>query len=310
MRLELRHLRSFLAVAEELHFGRAAQKLHLAQPSLSVQIMQLEEALGVRLLLRARRKVALTPAGEMMQQVARRLLTELSSGVEAVRSAGEVAAQMLNVGTVDLAYTRLDSVISLFSTPGPIAPGPMLSIPPLRWSMADAASLLSAVRAGALDAALVHAPVDDEQLAALPVLHERYVVALPCAHPLANGPDLPLSALADQSWLLPPRTAAPDKHDEILSFCRRAGFEPRVVAWPPTLTAALGAVAQRLGVCLVPAGAALVQPGVAFRNLRSPAVVVSLVLVWHRERPTHGARHLLSWLAQSELSATPPLPTG
>ena len=218
--MELRHLRYFVTVAEELHFGRAARRLHLSQPPLSMQIKALEEELGVMLLLRNQRHVALTSAGEVFLKEAREILTRLDSAAEAARRAGRGETGDLRVGFVTIAdYNVLPSILQRFRS----------SSPDIRLVLQEATTdvQLHELMDARMDVGFVLSPVGRAPgsaaadagalLAALPVA---------CCSPCART-DL-MKRLADWPFILFPRHMATGLYDDIIGFCRQAGFSPQV----------------------------------------------------------------------------------
>jgi DNA-binding transcriptional LysR family regulator len=214
--VEVRQLRYFVAVAEELHFGRAAERLHVAQPAVSQQVGRLERELGVRLLERTSRRVALTGDGK-------RLLDEARAALAAVDRVHTVAA--------DLSAGRA-AVLRVGTTPGV---GPRLSRAATRWR-ADVPDLtlvlvdgtvaehIAALRAGELDIALVRGMVGTPDLQAVEVWREPLQVLLPAAHPAAAAPAVPVAALAGLTLRLPDRASDPALHDALLAACSAAGI--------------------------------------------------------------------------------------
>jgi len=258
--VELRQLRYFVAVAEELHFRRAAERLHISQPPLSQQIRALEDELGFQLLVRTRRRVELTPAGAAFLRDARAILSELDGAVAGARriDAGQTGRLRINfVGS------------ALFS----IVPGTVErfrhSRPGVALELRERATVdqLRAVRAGVADVGLVRPPIeDDDQLRVQTVLRERTVAALAAAHPLAELRRVPLRRLAAEPLVLFPRDQAPGFHDLLIDSLAGAGVAPRVIQYAPEMLTIIGLVAAGTGVSLVPASVArLALDGVAYR---------------------------------------------
>ena len=203
--MEVRQLRYFVAVAEELHFGRAAERLHVAQPAVSQQVGRLERELGVRLLERTSRRVALTGDG-------RRLLDEARAALAAVERVRTVAADLsagraavLRVGTAPGVGPRLSRAAARLRT----------AVPDLTLTLVDGtvAAHISALRAGELDIALVRGEVEARDLQAVEVWREPLQVLLPAAHPAAAAAGIPIAALADLTLRLPDRATDPALHD-------------------------------------------------------------------------------------------------
>ena len=217
---ELRHLRYFVAVAEELNFSRAAERLHMAQPPLSVAIRQLEQELGTDLFVRTSREVRLTEGGVALLDGARRTLAEADAAVTAARraAAGEV-------GSLRIGYNwsaRFDTLPALGQALKRRYPDVELLAEEMRPNRMPAA-----LRAGAIDIGLALYPEVVAGLAYHTVRREPIVALLSEAHPLAHEETVGLDALANE-FLLFPRELAPRLHDFYVGLCRRAGFEPKV----------------------------------------------------------------------------------
>jgi DNA-binding transcriptional LysR family regulator len=269
--MELRHLRYFLAVAEELHFGRAAARLHIAQPPLSQQIRQLERELGYDLFLRTQRRVRLTEAGAAFQEEARALLERLEHAKAAAGRIARGEAGALGVGFVASAtYALLPRLYRRFRERHPDVA--------LALEEMSTAEQVDALRAGRIQLGLARPPVGDDTLAAEPLADEPLVAALPARHPLAARRSLPLRALAHEAFVLFPRHPRPGWIDVVQGVCRAAGFRPAVAQEVLELSTAVTLVAAGVGVTLVPASAqALRLDGVAYRPLREPSPSTRLV---------------------------------
>jgi DNA-binding transcriptional LysR family regulator len=219
--VELRHLRYFIAVAEELNFSRAAERMHMAQPPLSAAIRQLERDLGVDLFVRTTREVKLTDAGRAFLQGARRTLTDAERAAEDAKraAAGEL-------GQLRIAYswsTRFETLPVLGRAFRASHPDVEL-LGQEMWN----ARMPPAFASGTIDIALSLCPEIAAELELAPIRKERLVALLPERHPLAQEEAIPLSALADEEFVVFPREIAPRLHDAFLAIYRRAGFEPRV----------------------------------------------------------------------------------
>lgn len=277
---ELRHLRYFVAVAEELHFGRAAQRLRISQPPLSMQIQALERSLGVQLLVRTQRQVSLTRAGEAFLRESRQILAQLeAAGRLAQRvSRGEVGE--LAVGFVSSAdYNVLPPLLREFRQ----------RAPDVRLTLQESTTdrQLEALAQGRLDVGFVLPPVEDARIAYLPLHREPLLAALPTRHPLARrrGP-VSLPHLAEQPFILFPRPIAPGLYDDIVSFCRGAGFSPRVEQEAVQMQTILSLVSADMGVALIPASLVhLGRTGVTYKPLREAAPQTEIGIAWRRDDP-------------------------
>jgi DNA-binding transcriptional LysR family regulator len=277
--MELRHLRYFLAVADELHFGRAAARLHIAQPPLSQQIRQLERELGFDLFLRTHRRVRLTDAGRAFRDEASSLIERLGQATVAAQRVARGESGALAVGFVASAtYALLPRLYRRFRERHP---GVALTL-----SEMSTAEQVEALRAGRIHLGLARAPVGDETLAAEPLADEPLVVALPVRHPLAAQRALALRALAHEPFVLFPRQPRPGWIDVVQDACRTAGFQPAVAQEALELSTAVTLVAAGIGVTLVPSSAqALRLAGVVYRDLCSPAPVTRLLALHRADEP-------------------------
>ncbi|WP_225784846.1 LysR family transcriptional regulator [Xenophilus sp. Marseille-Q4582] len=246
--VELRVWRQFLAVAEELHFGRAAQRLHLTQPPVTQAIAQLEQTLGVRLFDRTRRRVALTPAGEALLPEVRELLARAQALPARARAAaaGEVGrVRLAFVSTVG--FERLPTWVRDFH-----AQSPSVS---LELVEATGDVQLEAFARGEIDTGLMlhspgQAPVGLSRLA---VSEEPLVLALPARHPLARTPRVPLAQVLEQPLVMFPRRILPSLHDAVLALYRAQGVAPRIVQEAIQMQTIVNLVWGGLGLAWVPA---------------------------------------------------------
>jgi DNA-binding transcriptional LysR family regulator len=263
--LELRQLRCFIAVAEELHFGKAAEKLGLAAPALSRQIGALESELGARLLARTTRHVTLTRAGHMLLEDARAVMMRLERTAQSVRQASVDTSRVLRVGAVDAASSSfLPGVIALFRRAQPEVD--------FRFVEAMTAPLLQMLEAGKLDLALTRPPRkgmcgEDCRFEVLRV--ERPLVLLPQGHPLAGAREVSMIDLVDEPLILPSKRIRPFAHDLVLAYFDSVGASPRIAMEATEKPAVLSAVAAGLGLALAPDWLSrLSYPGVVMRRLR------------------------------------------
>ena len=279
--MELRQLRYFVAVAEELHFRRAAARLHISQPPLSQQISALEAELGVTLLERTRRRVELTPAGEAFLRDARAVLAELDVAVSTVRAIAAGQAGFLRVGFVGSALLSIvPTAVQAFRR---ARPGVELEL--RERSTVDALRLL---RTGTIDVGLVRPPIEpDEDLRTTLVLRERTVAAVPVDHPLAALRRIPLRRMAAEPLVLFPRPQAPGFHDLLIGELAATGATPRVAQYAPEMTTIIGLVAAGIGVSPVPASVAHLEiEGVTYRPLTgAPDTELVAVTRAHEDAP-------------------------
>lgn len=262
--MEFRHVRYFVAVAEELHFGRAAERTHVAQPALSKQVRNLERELGVELLDRSKRRVKLTDAGSAFLEKAYSVLEGVGEAERAAVRAGRGEVGHLSVGfTGYTLYGVLPDVVRAF---GERFPGVELSV-----QEGCTKTLTEGLLSGRFDVGLLHPPVAEEAedaLALETVASETLIAALPEEHYLSGWPEIQVAGLADDPFVLCPRSNSPHHHDAIVAVCQAAGFVPRVVSEGGLPQTAIGLVAAGVGVSLVWESLGnLKRPGVAYAKL-------------------------------------------
>ncbi|KQV19096.1 MULTISPECIES: LysR family transcriptional regulator [unclassified Kitasatospora] len=275
--LGLRQLHAFAVLAEELHFGRAAERLGIAQPPLSQQIRRLEERVGHPLFTRGPGGVALTAAGQELLPAARRALDEIADGLDAARRTGSGEVGRLRIGfSASLALTVLPGLLLAYQE----------RYPAVRLELREltTAPQVAALHEQTIDLGLLREPPEQPGLSTRTILTEELVAVLPAAHPLAAQRAVPVAGLADESFVLLPREAGPTVHDRILRLCREAGFEPRLgqqaVEWQ-TVAALVGA---GLGVSIAPAGLRRLRlPGVTYRRLDPNTARTTVAAAWRTE---------------------------
>ncbi|MCC3770191.1 LysR family transcriptional regulator [Streptomyces sp. UNOC14_S4] len=216
--MEIRQVRYFVVVAEELHFGRAAERLHIVQSAVSQQVRRLERELGVELFDRSPRHVRLTGAGARFLPAARELLVAEERARAAVAGFAGRAARALRLGTSAGLGAHLDRLLDVFAATAPDVPVELVSAP--------ARQRTEMVASGDLDAAFVRGGMTAPGLRVVPVWRDPLVAVLPSAHPLADAPDVALADLAALPLRLPPRRDIPALVDLVVTACHDAGFEP------------------------------------------------------------------------------------
>jgi DNA-binding transcriptional LysR family regulator len=296
--VELRHLRYFIAVAEELNFSRAAERMHMAQPPLSAAIRQLERDVGVELFVRTTREVKLTDAGSAFLQGARRTLADAERAAEDAKraAAGEL-------GRLRIAYswsTRFETLPALGRAFRAGHPDVELLAQEM-WN----ARMPAAFGTGSIDVALSLCPEIAAELELVPIRTERMVALLPEAHPLAAEDAIPLAALADEEFIVFPREIAPRLHEAFLAFYRRAGFEPRVrnesfhTGWD------LGVLAEVPAAAVAPQTVAGGLPdGIVAVALSEPTDSLETCLVWRGDDSSPAVAAFVG-IARSAFGAVP-----
>jgi DNA-binding transcriptional LysR family regulator len=271
-------MRYFLAVAEELHFGRAAARLYISQPSLSNQISKLEQTLGVDLFVRDSRHVELTTAGRALLEEAPVALAALDRAAERARLAGAGIA-----GTVRLAYTPAAS----FDTLGTIVAAveddnPNLTIVP---SEVFSAQIPGRLLAGQADVGIALLPEPMRGIRMEPLRVEPLVLLVGRRHRLADANVIPLARLENETLLLFPRELAPAHYDRVVAACEQAGFEPKIRAFPaPPLPAMLARLPAGREVCFATASfaqsAAAGEPEILAREIAEPGIMADWWILW------------------------------
>src|SRR5688572_15538304 len=266
--MELRHLRYFVAVAEEKHMTRAAERLGIQQPPLSMQIRALEQELEVQLFRRQPRGVELTDAGAAFLDRARVILDQVDRATATTRRTARGEQGRVVVGFTSSApfHPFVPRVFRAFREMSPLVS--------LVLEESGSSELVQGLHNEEIDAAFIRSPVADVVgLTVRPLLEEPMLVAVPSGHPLAKGVNsrtapLPLAALAKETFILYKRPGGPGLYDTIITACRGAGFSPRVGQEAPRIISTLNLVAAGLGVSIVPASLRRLQmDGVVYRSL-------------------------------------------
>jgi LysR family transcriptional regulator, hca operon transcriptional activator len=273
--MELRHLRYFVAVAEELNFTRAAARLHTSQPSLSQQIRQLEAAVGVRLLERSRHHVALTSAGRIFLREAKEILGRVEHAGRLAKQAADGRAGDLSVGTFPAADVRILPALR---------PAIAAHLPELRLILHSkyAVEPVAGLRTGTLDVAFMRGPIDSHELQSRELLREQIVMMLPAHHPLARRKRVPVELLNDLPCITMERSLSPGLYDAIASLYRQAHIRMHAVSSADNVLGHLRLVQEGLGFALLPDSmGALLPPGVVLKPLEcDPVPTVSVVVAW------------------------------
>ena len=298
--IETRLLRQFIAVAEELNFRRAAERLHMAQPPLSQAILRLEDHLGYPVFERSNRKVCLTAAGTAFLVTARQVLASLEEGVAETRRVAQGSAGQLRLGFILITpYAHVLDALRQFR----------LDFPDVHLILREASTqeLVELLEAGQLDVALLRVPGRSTPALMFERLSgEAIMAALPAGHRLAGRQSVNLSELQDDDFVASPRALGQGFHDQLASLCLHAGFVPNVVQQARRLQTVAGLVAAGFGVALLPASLAGTLPIGAvmlplITDAPGPLLRLDLSMAWN-------ARHALPLrerlLAQLRLSAS------
>jgi len=244
--MEFRHLRYFLVLAEELHFGRAARRLSMSQPPLSLNIQQLEASVGARLFTRSSKQVALTAAGRAFLPAARALLAQAAQAASHARDVGQGMAGSLSIGfSGTMLYSGLPDILARFQARHPL----------LRLMLKELSSSEQLVELAhdRLDLGFVHTTRVPPELSQIRVSSQDFVGCLPAGHALAGQPVLALPLLQGEPFAVVSRTVSPDYHERILAICTEAGFYPEIRYELRHWLSVVSLVSQGMGVALVPA---------------------------------------------------------
>lgn len=301
--MDLRHLQTFVTVAETLHFGAAAEQLRVAQPQVSRRIRQLEEELRAPLFHRDRRHVRLTQAGAVFLADARRLLDDARAARERARETALGRRGRLNLTLVSNAMLGgLPAALADFHRQYPDVT--------LHFAEVGSGLQLQAVARGACDVAICHPPrAPDPALDRLDFPPEPMVAVVPLGHPLASRAAIALTDLAAEPWIMFPRGDSAPIHDRVMAACQRAGFTPRIVQEAGPIQTRLGLVAAGFGVHLVHrAWRAMPFPGVAYLPIR-PITTVRMAAWWRKADPNPMLRLFVGTLGR-HLTALPPALAG
>lgn len=276
--MDLRRLSYFVAVAEEMSFSRAAQRLHVAQPALSNRIKQLEEDLGVLLFKRTSRGVLITEAGTLLLEEARGILAQVDQTVRVVRRVGHGEVGRLALGFVPSASNEvLPPILDTFSNRFPEVELFLREMRPDR--------IVKRLHDKQIDVGFLYLPLDDALLNIECVSREPLVLALAETHPLGPEPQVELQALAEEPFILPARHQMPGLYGQVTEACRQAGFTPNAVQQDVWLMQTIvGLVAGGRGVALVPASLQnLRRKGVVYKPVYGLSPTVALGMIWRRD---------------------------
>jgi DNA-binding transcriptional LysR family regulator len=290
--MELHDLRYFVAVAEDLHFGRAAERLHITQPALSRQIQSLEAELDVQLFQRTKRSVQLTIAGQTFLEEARQILCHAEQAIQTTRrvARGEIGQLRLSF-TASALRSVLPEMVRVFRD----------RYPDVQLTMNERCThdQVIALQNHQVDVGFLYLPVDEKLLTLQPIAEEVWIVALPKGHTLATQKHLTLSALANEAFILHPRQAGAAFYDQIIQLCERSGFYPNVVQEVETSQTRVGLVAAGMGITFVPEH--LQNAGdteVIYRHLKGDAPKLQLAIARRRDNFSPVVQQFLQVIAE------------
>ncbi len=275
--MELRHLKYFVAVAEALHFGRAAKKLNIAQPPLSQQIMNLEEELGIKLFDRSRRNIQMTAAGVYFFKEARQVLLHVEEAAETARRIHHGKAGRLVVGFVgSVIHTFLPEGLRLFRERFPEVE--------LELHEINTAEQIASLHAKRIDVGFFYTGAEDSMLASKTLTLAPLMAVLHNKHRLSSRNSVQIKELAHELFIANTRSSEPVVRDAFISLCHSAGFSPKIAQEAGQVQTVLGLVASGLGVCLLPDFIKNIRrPGVQYIPLSGSPPEVKLAVVWRSD---------------------------
>ena len=303
--MELRHLRYFVAVAEELHFGRAAVRLNISQPPLSQQIQALEQMLAVRLFERTNRRVALTEAGRVFLDEARAILLRAEAAVQLARR-----AQRGELGELKVGFTASAPFTSIMPR----------SILAFRQAYPDVQLSLLEMSSGEVVDALLEQRIQvgvlrpfelPDSIESVELFRDPLVAVLPAEHPLAAGSEegLSLAALADEPFVFFPRSYTTGLHDQLHELSRQAGFTPRITQEANETMTIIGLVGAGMGVSMLPESFRRTRvDGVVYRTLLDAGATSAIWLAWRRGERTPQALAFIETMKRQVAVLRAPVP--
>jgi DNA-binding transcriptional LysR family regulator len=298
--MELRHLRYFIAVAEELHFGLASKRLNISQPPLSQQIMQLEKEIGVRLLSRTKRRVEVTPAGLVFLEEARKIMALSDDAVRRTIRADKGEIGRLAVGYIGSAnYSLLPQVIREFRK--------RFQDVDLSLAELNTSNQIEALRDARIHVGFLRPPpgIENEGLSIESVFREPLMVAMPRNYRVNGKTSIPLRMLAKESFIMIPRQRGPGFFDYIIALCQKEGFSPHIVLEASQFHTIIGLVAAEIGIAIVPATMQRSRfKGVVFRTIAGGAETV-LKIAWSTSNQSLVLQNFLDVVREVVSSLTP-----
>jgi DNA-binding transcriptional LysR family regulator len=275
--MEFRQLRYFVAVAEELNFGKAAERLYMTQPALSKQIQTLEKKLEIELFKRTKREVQLTQAGQVFLEQAKRLLKDAEQGVQLAKQAarGEIG-QLIISYTPSALHSVLPEILRVFGD----------RYPDVKIAMTEMSTekQVEALQEHQVDVAFLHPPLREKFLQLQLILEEEILLVLPKNHPLLTHEKIPLSALAKESFIIHPPDEGPVLYNLFVNTCLQAGFQPKVVQEAVMCQTRIALVEAGIGITFVPESIQnIASRGVVYKRIDGVSAKLQLATAWRKE---------------------------
>ena len=296
--MELRHLRYFVAVAEELHFGKAATRLFIVQPSLSQQIQQLEDELGVPLLRRTKRSVELTDAGKVFLQEARNVLTQVQEAKRAAQRAYQGKIGRLVIGYISSStYDLLPLMLSAYR----------VRFPDIDVALRELTTQeqVRALEEETIQVGLLRLPISDLSLHIEVMRQEPIVCVLPEGHPLALHKRIAMPLLVNELFVLQSRQRGGGYYAQVMNLCLTAGFSPNVIQEVTEMHTIVSLVAAGMGVSLVPLSIKNIRSqGVVYRELEGPTPITEMAIAWRRDSHSTIVQNFLEVARETTVGST------
>lgn len=290
--MEMHQLRYFVAVAEELHFGRAAERENISQPPLSFQIKKLEEELNVQLFKRTKRKVELTEAGALLLPQARTILADVQNAKDTAS-----LAHRGEVGRVRIGFVHSASLGYLPKLLGPFRKEfPKIEIHLDEMTVTEQ---LSALKKKQIDIGVLRPPIEDPSLTSFNVVEEKFVLVVPESHPLAELTAVDLSELSNEQFVFYPEHRSPAFFAQLTKMCQLAGFSPKVSVQANTMLTAIGLAGTGAGIGFIPESLACVSlPSVSFVEISGTEEIAKLDLVYSEPGISKAANQVVEFARQ------------
>lgn len=291
--MELRHLRYYIVVAEQLHFGRASKLLNISQPPLSNQIKHLEEELGVQLLIRNNKEVRITPAGQHFLQAAKQCIANLDKEIEFTQRIAQGKEGSISIGfSGTMSFHLIPAIVKDFKKNHPGID--------IRLQQLTTYNQIVGLIHGTIDVGFLVSPVSDKRIDNITILEERFVACLPKSHPLATTRHaVDVSQLCDENWVMTPRQAGHGYYDAVISLCKDQGFMPNVIQTAQEQQTLVALVAAEIGVTLLPHSATYIKNDhVVYKEINSNVKKVSS-MAWNANLLTDTARFFIKYIEES-----------
>jgi DNA-binding transcriptional LysR family regulator len=300
--MDLRQLRYYIVVAEELHFGRAAERLKMTQPALSKQIMVLEKDIGVQLLTRTKRVVQLTHAGQAFLERARTLIAQAEETIQVTRRTARGEEGELRIGaSAPALQSVLPDLLRSFRKRFPKVE--------LNLSSLSVESQVLALNQRQIDIGFLHPPIDGRGLDLYPVSEEDYVAILPKNHRLLKYDRIPLAQFAGESFLILPRHESPVIYDQFVQFCQKLGFQPNIVKEVLDFQTRLCLIASGVGISFTAEGMqASVGPNVVCKPLEYCPIKQKTAVAWRQDATAPAIQSFLELIRSQFPKSTFPSP--